>query len=141
MHTTTRILALAAMVSALAGAACAQDAAKGKSLFYNNTCYGCHGFNGQTGARNLVGTPSPILASPESFVAFLRGRSANQPMIPSHQHAELPGQRHRRRPGARHLRLHQDLQAGLARGEGHPGVRRDPGFGRGDLQAGEVSRL
>ena len=65
MHITTKILALGAMASALAGAASAQDAAKGKSLYYNNTCYGCHGFNGQTGARNLVGTNSPIIASQE----------------------------------------------------------------------------
>ena len=90
MHTTTKILALAAIVSALAGAACAQDAAKGKSLYYGNTCYGCHGFNGQTGARNLVGTGSPILASPEAFVTFLRGRTSNQPMIPSTSMPSFP---------------------------------------------------
>ena len=83
MHTTTKILALAALVSALAGAASAQDAAKGKQLYYNNTCYGCHGFNGQTGARNLVGTNSPILSSPEAFVTFLRGRANFAPMTPS----------------------------------------------------------
>ena len=90
MRTTTKILALAAIVSALAGAASAQDAAKGKSLYYGNTCYGCHGFNGQTGARNLVGTGSPILASPEAFVTFLRGRAANQPMIPSTSMPSFP---------------------------------------------------
>ena len=90
MRTTTKILALAAIVSALAGAASAQDAAKGKSLYYNNTCYGCHGFNGQTGARNLVGTGSPILASPEAFVTFLRGRTSNQPMIPSTSMPSFP---------------------------------------------------
>jgi mono/diheme cytochrome c family protein len=90
MRTTTKILALAAIVSALAGAASAQDAAKGKSLYYNNTCYGCHGFNGQTGARNLVGTGSPILASPEAFVTFLRGRASNQPMIPSTSMPSFP---------------------------------------------------
>jgi mono/diheme cytochrome c family protein len=83
MQSTTKILALAAIVSALAGAASAQDAAKGKALFYNNTCYGCHGFNGQTGARNLVGTGSPILSTPESLISFLRGRAAFAPMIPS----------------------------------------------------------
>jgi mono/diheme cytochrome c family protein len=90
MHTTTKVLAVAAMVAALAGAASAQDAAKGKSLYYNNTCYGCHGFNGQTGARNLVGTNSPILASPEAFVTFLRGRASNQPMTPSTSMPSFP---------------------------------------------------
>jgi mono/diheme cytochrome c family protein len=83
MHITTKILAFAAILSAVAGAAYAQDAAKGKSLYYDNTCYGCHGFNGQTGARNLVGTNSPILASPEAFITFLRGRANFAPMIPS----------------------------------------------------------
>src|ERR1700761_585875 len=80
---TTMILAIAAVLPALAGAASAQDAAKGKQFYYNNTCYGCHGFNGQTGARNLVGTNSPILATPEAFLTFLRGRSSVQPMTPS----------------------------------------------------------
>jgi len=83
MHTTTKILALTGIISALAGTASAQDITKGKSLFYNNTCYGCHGFNGQTGARNLVGTNSPILSTPETFISFLRGRAAFAPMIPS----------------------------------------------------------
>ena len=83
MHITTKILALAAIVSTLAGVAWAQDVAKGKALYYNNTCYGCHGFNGQTGARNLVGTNSPILSTPEIFISFLRGRANFAPMIPS----------------------------------------------------------
>ena len=83
MHVTTKIFALAACLSAIAGAASAQDAAKGKSLYFNNTCYGCHGYGGQTGARNLVGTNSPILASPDAFILFLRGRANFAPMIPS----------------------------------------------------------
>jgi mono/diheme cytochrome c family protein len=81
---------LAAGVAAFAGVAAAQDAAKGKSLYYANGCYGCHGFNGQTGARNLVGTNSPMLATPESFVAFLRQRGSFQPMTPSTQMPSFP---------------------------------------------------
>ena len=90
LKSTTTILATAAALSALAGAASAQDAAKGKQLYYNNTCYGCHGFNGQTGARNLVGTNSSILATPEAFVTFLRGRSNVQPMTPSTSMPSFP---------------------------------------------------
>jgi mono/diheme cytochrome c family protein len=90
MRITTKILTLAACLSAFADAASAQDAAKGKALYYNNTCYGCHGFNGQTGARNLVGTSSPILASPEAFITFLRGRASNQPMTPSTSMPSFP---------------------------------------------------
>jgi mono/diheme cytochrome c family protein len=78
----------AAGLAAVVGAAAAQtpgagDAARGKALYYANGCYGCHGFSGQTGARLLVGTNSPILAQPETFIAFLRQRGAYQPMIPS----------------------------------------------------------
>jgi mono/diheme cytochrome c family protein len=87
-------LGLAAGVTAFAGAVAAQgpagDAAKGKRLYYVNGCYGCHGFNGQTGARNLVGTNSPNLASAESFVAFLRQRASFQPMTPSTQMPSFP---------------------------------------------------
>ena len=83
LNRTTTILAISAAVLALAGAASAQDASKGKQLYYNNTCYGCHGFNGQTGVRNLVGTNSPILATQESFITFLRGRANFTPMTPS----------------------------------------------------------
>ena len=94
LKSTTTILAIASALSALAGAASAQDAApnanRGKQLYYNNTCYGCHGFNGQTGARNLVGTSSPILATPEAFLTFLRGRSNVQPMTPSTSMPSFP---------------------------------------------------
>ena len=83
LKSTTTILAIAAALSTLPGAASAQDAAKGKQLYYANTCYGCHGFNGQTGARNLVGTNSPILSTPEAFLTFLRGRANFAPMVPS----------------------------------------------------------
>ena len=83
LKSTTTILAIAAALSSLAGAASAQDTAKGKQLYYDNTCYGCHGFNGQTGARNLVGTSSPILSTPEAFISFLRGRANFAPMVPS----------------------------------------------------------
>lgn len=81
---------LAAGLLGLAGGAAAQDAARGKELYHAHGCYGCHGFNGQTGARNLVGTNSPILATPESFVAFLRARGSNQPMIPSTSMPSFP---------------------------------------------------
>jgi mono/diheme cytochrome c family protein len=88
--------ALAAGLIALAGAATAQtplpagDAGRGKPLYYNNTCYGCHGFQGQTGARNLVGTNSPILAKPETFLSFLRQRGDFLPMVPSSNMPTFP---------------------------------------------------
>jgi mono/diheme cytochrome c family protein len=59
------------------------NAENGRKLFYAHTCYGCHGFNGETGARNLVGTNSPILANEETFVRFLRQRADQAPLLPS----------------------------------------------------------
>jgi mono/diheme cytochrome c family protein len=79
-----------ALTAAVAGQASAQDAARGKQLYFTNGCYGCHGFTGQTGARNLVGTNSPNLATPEAFMAFLRGRANVQPMTPSTSMPSFP---------------------------------------------------
>jgi mono/diheme cytochrome c family protein len=59
----------------------AADAAHGKQLYFRHGCYGCHGFTGETGARRLVG--SPILQSPEAFIAYLRLRADLKPLLPS----------------------------------------------------------
>jgi mono/diheme cytochrome c family protein len=40
--------------------------------------------------RNLVGTRSPILASPEVFTTFLRARANVQPMTPSTSMPSFP---------------------------------------------------
>ncbi len=61
----------------------AGDAERGRRLFYEHGCYGCHGFNGQTGARDLVGTGSPIIADADAFVAYLRARADVAPLLPS----------------------------------------------------------
>jgi mono/diheme cytochrome c family protein len=79
---------LAATALALAlGAVGAQeshgDAALGKELFYAHGCYGCHGFNGETGARDLVGTGSPIVSDEATFLLFLRLRADQAPELPS----------------------------------------------------------
>jgi ubiquinol-cytochrome c reductase cytochrome c subunit len=88
--TARSIIAIAAAFAALAGAASAQDVARGKALYFTNGCYGCHGFTGQTGVRNLVGTKSPNLASPEAFTTFLRARANVQPMTPSSSMPSFP---------------------------------------------------
>ena len=59
------------------------DAANGKALYYDHGCYGCHGYNGETGARDLVGTNSPLIADVDTFVLFLRLRSDYLPLLPS----------------------------------------------------------
>ncbi|MDT8397694.1 MAG: cytochrome c [Pseudomonadales bacterium] len=59
------------------------NADRGAALFYKHTCYGCHGFNGQTGRQDLVGTNSGILINEDTFTAFLRGRQNVAPLLPS----------------------------------------------------------
>ena len=65
------------------GGAVAGDAARGKQLFYDHVCYGCHGYNGETGVRDLVGTGSPIVENVETFIAFLRLRADLAPLFPT----------------------------------------------------------
>jgi cytochrome c553 len=53
------------------------SAALGKPLYYNHGCYGCHGFNGETG-RAFVGRWGN-LATEAGFLAFLRARADQAP--------------------------------------------------------------
>ena len=50
------------------------DPASGKELFYAYSCYACHGYNGETGARPFVGNWGN-LSTEESFLRFLRARA------------------------------------------------------------------
>ena len=58
------------------------SAAAGKQLYFGYTCYGCHGFNGET-QRAFVGNWTSNLASEENFIRFLRGRANVAPATPS----------------------------------------------------------
>jgi len=55
----------------------------GKTLYYDYSCYACHGYGGETGARAFVGNKSPVLASEEAFLRFLRGRATLSPAVSS----------------------------------------------------------
>ena len=59
------------------------DAARGEQLFYDHACYGCHGYNGETGARDLVGTSSPLVENFDAFVVFMRARGDFAPLFPT----------------------------------------------------------
>jgi mono/diheme cytochrome c family protein len=50
------------------------DPASGKELFYAYSCYACHGYNGETGARPFVGNWGN-LSTEEGFLRFLRARA------------------------------------------------------------------
>lgn len=87
---------LLAMLLFLAGVAqaaepsAAGDATRGKTLFHAHGCYGCHGFNGETGARDLVGTNSPLVADLATFRQFLRQRADQAPVLPSTRMPNYP---------------------------------------------------
>ncbi len=66
----------------------AGQAARGKQLYFRHGCYGCHGFNGETGARRLVG--SAILENPATFIAYLRLRADFKPNLPSTSMPSFP---------------------------------------------------
>ena len=55
------------------------DPVNGKALFYAYSCYACHGYNGETGARPFVGNWGN-LQTEQSFIAFLRARANVAPV-------------------------------------------------------------
>lgn len=66
------------------------NAAHGKQLYHAHGCYECHGFNGETGVRDLVGTNSPLIADLATFTMFLRQRGELAPMLPSTRMPNYP---------------------------------------------------
>jgi mono/diheme cytochrome c family protein len=59
------------------------NAVAGKKVYYDQACYSCHGFNGETGARPFVPNWPANLATERGFIAFLRGRANVAPVQPS----------------------------------------------------------
>jgi mono/diheme cytochrome c family protein len=57
------------------------NAANGKKIFLSYGCYACHGYNGETGARNFVGRWGN-LQTEQQFITFLRGRANLAPLTP-----------------------------------------------------------
>jgi mono/diheme cytochrome c family protein len=78
---------------AINGATLAQEAGdvtRGKDLYDKQGCYGCHGYNGETGARDLVATNSPLIADLNTFRMFLRLRGDVAPLLPSTRMPNYP---------------------------------------------------
>jgi mono/diheme cytochrome c family protein len=69
--------------SRAAASAAGGNPATGKKLYESYTCYACHGFNGETGARVLLPGRSASLATESTFIAYLRGRANLAPVQPS----------------------------------------------------------
>lgn len=64
--------------------------ANGRDLYFGHTCYGCHGFNGETGTRDLAGSNSAVLANEDNFIRFLRLRADQAPLFPSTRMPNYP---------------------------------------------------
>jgi mono/diheme cytochrome c family protein len=64
------------------------NAADGKKLYYEYSCYACHGFNGETG-RAFVGSWAN-LQTEAGFLAFLRLRADRAPDTPATQMPNFP---------------------------------------------------
>lgn len=86
------VSAAAAIAAVLLGSVAAQDGSieRGKALFYVHGCYGCHGYNGETGVQDLVGTGSPIVGNEALFISFLRLRADQAPLLPSTRMPNYP---------------------------------------------------
>lgn len=70
------------------------DPVKGKQLYYEYSCYACHSYNGETGARAFVGNWGH-LATEEAFLQFLRARADVAPvnkatLMPNFAESTLP---------------------------------------------------
>ena len=72
------------------GSAPIGDVVRGRQLYHDHGCYGCHGFSGNTGARDLVGTNSPLVADLATFTMFLRLRGDQAPLLPSTRMPNYP---------------------------------------------------
>ena len=99
LATPRSVLAYGALLLACAAAplALGQDESRadpsiGKQLYYEHGCYGCHGFNGETGVRDLVGTNSPIVADEDTFITYLRLRADQAPVLPSTRMPNYPAE-------------------------------------------------
>ena len=55
------------------------DPVNGKALYYTYSCYACHGYNGETGARPFVGNWGH-LGTEQEFLTFLRARANVAPL-------------------------------------------------------------
>src|SRR5262249_7782179 len=95
------------------------NAANGKPLYYNHGCYGCHGFNGETG-RAFVGNWTSNLANEENFIRFLPARANLAPGDSFNKHPKLSQNHTEQKTGKRYLRLHPYVQEHRAAAADYP---------------------
>jgi len=78
-----KMRAVAMIAALLAGSSLfAGDPERGAAVYFEHGCYSCHGYNG-TGRTPLVNGVSGMLASEDVFLAFLRQREDQNPVLPA----------------------------------------------------------
>jgi cytochrome c553 len=80
----------ALLALALAHPAQAQESDPGADLYFRHGCYGCHGFDGKSRMMMLDAETSGILRDEATFIAFLRMRADQNPMLPSTRMPNYP---------------------------------------------------
>ena len=58
------------------------DPDRGKQLYYDHSCYACHGYNG-IGRRSLAYNASGLMINEEIFFIYLRARADQNPQFPT----------------------------------------------------------
>ena len=58
------------------------DPDRGKQLYYDHSCYACHGYNG-IGRRSLANNVSGLMINEEIFIIYLRARADQNPQFPT----------------------------------------------------------
>ena len=80
MRIVVRAFGLAALAAGIAvgqGVALAASAEKGKAMYVQHGCWGCHGFQGQGGITGPKLAPEPLPV--EAFNAFVRMTNRTMP--------------------------------------------------------------
>lgn len=57
------------------------SADRGRTVYYEHGCYGCHGYTGESRVR-LEGSSRPMLLNEQAFITFLRARANDAPVLP-----------------------------------------------------------
>jgi mono/diheme cytochrome c family protein len=59
-----------------------KNISNGEKIYYDYSCYGCHGYNG-TGRVPLANGVSAIASNKDIFMVYLRQRAELNPVLPS----------------------------------------------------------
>ena len=109
------------------------DPVAGKQLYYEYSCYACHGYGGRDRSASFCGDlgASGHGASLYPIPSRARRRRARKE---GNYHAQFRRKHFARQAGQGHLRLHPDLQEHCAAAEGYSDAERHH---RGGLETGE----